>query len=154
MSRIHEGKLDATGKKVAIVASRFNDFVTKRLVEGAIDCLVRHGMKDSGIDVYWVPGSFEIAQMAQKVGSGKNIHGILCLGTIVRGETPHFDLLSSTVVRSIDRVSSQISIPLTFGILTADSMEQAIDRAGAKQGNKGWESALALVEMMRMWETA
>lgn len=154
MTRIHEGKLDATGKKVAIVASRFNDFVTKRLVEGAVDCLVRHGMKDSGIDVYWVPGSFEIAQMAEKVGSEKKIHGVLCLGTIVRGETPHFDLLSSTVVRAIDRVSTHIPVPLTFGIVTGDSMDQAIDRAGAKQGNKGWESALALVEMMRMWETA
>ncbi|MBI4721248.1 MAG: 6,7-dimethyl-8-ribityllumazine synthase [Chitinivibrionia bacterium] len=153
MSKIHEGKLDATGKKAAIVASRFNDFVTKRLVEGAIDCFLRHGMKEGSIDVFWVPGSFEIGQVVSRVGAGKKFAGDLCLGTMVRGETPHFDILSATVIRSIDRAADRLPVPVTFGLVTAESLEQAIDRAGAKHGNKGWHSALALIEMMRLWET-
>lgn len=154
MTRVHEGRLDASGKKVAVVTSRFNDFVTKRLVEGAIDCLTRHGMDEKSIDIFWVPGSFEISQTAGMLAKKGAFDGILCLGTMVRGETPHFDVLSATVVRSIDRVASTSPVPVTLGLVTADSLEQAIDRAGAKQGNKGWHSALTLIEMMRLWEQA
>lgn len=151
MANIREGKLDATGKKVAIVASRFNDFVTKRLVEGAEDCLVRHGLKSDALDVFWVPGSFEIPQMAMKAAKSGEFDGVLCLGTIIRGETAHFDLLSASVVRSVDHAAVIASVPVALGLVTADSLEQAIDRAGAKHGNKGWLSALSLVEMMQLW---
>jgi 6,7-dimethyl-8-ribityllumazine synthase len=153
MPKIHEGNLDSSGKRIAIVASRFNDFVTHRLVEGALDCLKRHGTDDDAIDVYWVPGSFEVPQMALKAGRDGKFDGVICVGTLIRGDTMHFDLLASSVVRSVDRLSTQLSIPVTFGLVTADSQEQAIDRAGAKHGNKGWQSALALIEMMNIWES-
>jgi len=152
MPKIHEGILDAKGKKVAIVASRFNDFLTHRLVDGAIDCLVRHGARDTSIEVYWVPGSFEISQMAKQVGKSKKFHGIICLGALIRGETPHFDVLTGSVIRSVDEVASSLGLPVSFGLITADTVEQAMNRSGAKQGNKGWDSALTLIEMMKLWE--
>jgi 6,7-dimethyl-8-ribityllumazine synthase len=152
MPRTIEGELQASGKHVAVVASRFNDFVTKRLVEGAVDCLTRHGSADKDIEIYWVPGSFEIPQIAAKLSEKKQLDGVLCLGTIIRGETPHFDILSATVIRSLEQAAQRSPVPLTFGIVTADTLEQAIDRAGSKHGNKGWQSALALIEMMKLWE--
>ncbi len=152
MPKIHEGILDAKGKKVAIVASRFNDFLTHRLVDGAIDCLVRHGARDTSIEVYWVPGSFEISQMAKQVGKSKKFHGIICLGALIRGETPHFDVLTGSVIRSVDEVASSLGLPVSFGLITADTVEQAMNRSGAKQGNKGWDSALTMIEMMKLWE--
>ena len=152
MPKIHEGILDAKGKKVAIVASRFNDFLTHRLVDGAIDCLVRHGARDTSIEIYWVPGSFEISQMAKQAGKSKKFHGIICLGALIRGETPHFDVLTGSVIRSVDEVASSLGLPVSFGLITADTVEQAMNRSGAKQGNKGWDSALTLIEMMKLWE--
>ncbi len=153
MPKIHEGKLNAEDKRVAIIASRFNDFLTRRLVDGAIDCLMRHGANDAELDVFWVPGAFEIPQMALRIGEKKNHDGILCLGTLIRGETPHFEVLSASVIRSIEGIASRTGIPLSFGLVTADTVEQAMDRAGAKRGNKGWDSALALIEMMKLWES-
>ncbi len=152
MVKVLEGKLECGGKRVTIVASRFNDFVTRRLVDGAVDCLLRHGAEDDAIDIYWVPGSFEIAQMASRRASAGKSDGLLCLGTVVRGETPHFDLLCSSVARSIGRLSETAAVPVALALVTADSMDQAIDRAGAKHGNKGWQGALALIEMMKLWE--
>ena len=152
MPNIQEGILDAKGTKVAIVVSRFNDFLTHRLVDGAIDCLVRHGARDTSIEVYWVPGSFEISQMAKQVGKSKKFHGIICLGALIRGETPHFDVLTGSVIRSVDEVASSLGLPVSFGLITADTVEQAMNRSGAKQGNKGWDSALTLIEMMKLWE--
>jgi 6,7-dimethyl-8-ribityllumazine synthase len=153
MPNLHEGKLDAHGKKVAVVASRFNDFVTHRLVDGALDCLTRHGANDSSLHVYWVPGSFEIPQLAEKLAHSKKFDGVVCLGTLIRGETHHFDVLSSSVVKAIADISLRSPIPLTHGLITADSPDQAMDRAGGKGGNKGWDSALALVEMMNLWKS-
>ncbi len=153
MPNVHEGILDAKSKKVAIIASRFNDFLTRRLVDGAVDCLVRHGAEDANLDVYWVPGSFEIPQMAMQAGATKRFDGIICLGTMIRGETPHFDVLSSSVVRSIEDVAARVGLPISFGLITADTVEQAMNRSGAKQGNKGWDSAMTLIEMMKLWES-
>lgn len=153
MPKIHEGFLDAKGKKIAIIASRFNDFLTRRLVDGAVDCLLRHGAQDADMEIFWVPGSFEVPQMAAQVGGAKRFDGVLCLGTLIRGETPHFDVLASSVVRSIQELSSKIGLPVGFGLITADTVEQAMNRSGAKQGNKGWDSAMTLIEMMKLWET-
>lgn len=153
MPNLHEGKLDATGKKVAIVASRFNDFVTHRLVDGAIDCLQRNGAESSALDVYWVPGSFEVPQLALKLSQSKEFDGLICVGTIVRGDTHHFDVLSNSVIKAITEIAMRSPVPLTHGFITADSPDQAMDRAGGKGGNKGWDSALALIEMMNLWKS-
>jgi 6,7-dimethyl-8-ribityllumazine synthase len=153
MPNLHEGKLDATGKKVAIVASRFNDFVTHRLVDGAIDCLERNGAESSALDVYWVPGSFEVPQLALKLSQSKEFDGVICVGTIVRGDTHHFDVLSNSVIKAIADITMRSPVPLTHGFITADSPDQAMDRAGGKGGNKGWDSALALIEMMNLWKS-
>jgi 6,7-dimethyl-8-ribityllumazine synthase len=152
MPNTHEGKLDARGKKIAIVAGRFNDFVTHRLVDGAVDCFARHGAEDAGLHVYWVPGSFEIPQMAERLAQSKHFDGVLCVGTLVRGETHHFDVLASSVVKAIADISLRSPVPVTHGLITADSADQAMDRAGGKAGNKGWDGALALVEMMSIWK--
>lgn len=149
----HEGKLDARGKKVAVVAGRFNDFITYRLVDGAVDCLVRHGAEDASIHVYWVPGSFEIPQLAEKLAHSKQFDGVICLGTLIRGETHHFEVLSSSVVKAVADISLRSPVPLVHGLITAESPDQAMDRAGGKAGNKGWDSALALVEMMNIWKS-
>lgn len=149
----HEGKLDARKKKVAIVASRFNDFITYRLVDGALDCLARHGADDAALHVYWVPGSFEIPQLAEKLVHSKQFDGVVCLGTLIRGDTHHFEVLSSSVVKAIADISLRSPVPLVHGLITADSADQAMDRAGGKAGNKGWDSALALIEMMSLWKS-
>jgi 6,7-dimethyl-8-ribityllumazine synthase len=149
---MHEGKLDARDKKVAIVAARFNDFVTRRLVDGALDCLARHGAEESALHVYWVPGSFEIPQLAERLSHSKQFDGVICIGTLVRGETHHFEVLSSSVMKAIADISLRAPIPVTHGLVTADSPDQAMDRAGGKGGNKGWDGALALVEMMSLWK--
>lgn len=152
MPRVHEGALDAAGKKIAVVAGRFNEFVTSRLVSSAVDCLVRHGAEPEAIDVYWVPGAFEIPQMASRIGRSGGVNGIVCVGTIIRGETNHFDNLCACVIQGIADVGARCDIPVAYGVVTADSLEQAMNRAGGKSGNKGWDSALALVEMMSSWK--
>ena len=142
-----EGKLDASGLKTAVVASRFNDFITTKLIEGAVDCLVRHGCAQKDITVIRVPGSFEIPiAAARAAGSGK-FDGVICVGALIRGQTPHFDFIASEVTKGIAQVSLDTGVPVTFGVITADTLEQAVDRAGAKAGNKGFEAAQSAIEM-------
>lgn len=145
-----QGNLNSAGLKFAIVASRFNDFVTNRLLSGALDALERTGTSDQDIVVVKVPGSFEIPLAARKLVTGKKYDAVICLGTLIRGETPHFEYISSEVTKGIALVSLESGIPVIFGVLTADTLEQAIDRAGLKSGNKGYEAAMAAVEMANL----
>jgi len=145
--KVIEGKLNAKGKKFAIVVSRFNDFISTRLLDGALDCLKRHHCDENDITVVWVPGSFEIPLTAQKLAEKKNFDAVICLGAVIRGETPHFDYVSAEVSKGIANVSLKTNVPVIFGIITADTVEQAIDRAGTKAGNKGWAAALTAIEM-------
>lgn len=142
-----EGKLDAKGLRTAIVASRFNDFVTARLIEGAVDCLLRHGSGEGDITVLRVPGSFEIPLAAKRAASTGRYDAVVCLGALIRGQTPHFDYIAAEVTKGVAQVSLDTGVPVTFGVITADTLEQAVDRAGAKAGNKGFEAALGAVEM-------
>ena len=141
------GKLDASGLKIAIIASRFNEFVTARLIEGAVDCLLRHGSGEKDITVIRVPGSFELPLAAKKAASSGKYDAVICLGALIRGQTPHFDYIAAEVTKGVAQVSLDTELPVTFGVITADTLEQAIDRAGAKSGNKGFEAALGAVEM-------
>jgi 6,7-dimethyl-8-ribityllumazine synthase len=145
-----QGNLNSSGLKFAIVASRFNDFVTNRLLGGALDALERTGTATEDIVIVKVPGSFEIPLAARKLASGQKYDAVICLGTLIRGETPHFEYLSSEVTKGIAMVALESGIPVIFGVLTADTMEQAIDRAGLKSGNKGFEAAMAAVEMANL----
>jgi len=145
--RTIQGQLNSSGMRFAIVASRFNDFVTSRLLGGALDALERTGTAESDITVVRVPGSFEIPLAAKKLVQTKKYDAVICLGTLIRGETPHFDYISSEVTKGIGSVALESGTPVAFGVLTADSVEQAIDRAGMKSGNKGFEAALSAVEM-------
>jgi 6,7-dimethyl-8-ribityllumazine synthase len=148
--RTVEGQLNSNGMRFAIVASRFNDFVTSRLLGGALDALERTGTAESDITVVRVPGSFEIPLAAKKLVQSKKYDAVICLGTLIRGETPHFDYISSEVTKGIGSVSLESGIPVAFGVLTVDSVEQAVDRAGMKSGNKGFEAALSAVEMVSL----
>jgi len=148
MPNHRRARLDGTGCRVAIVVSRFNDFVTRRLVDGAAECLSAHGVADDAIDVYWVGGAFEIPQLAARIAREGRAEGVVTLGALIRGETAHFEVLATSVADAIERVGESGDVPVTFGVITCDSMEQAIDRAGGKHGNVGWNAALALVEMM------
>lgn len=150
MIRIHEGKLNAEGLKIAIVTSRFNEMISKELLDGALDCLKRHGALEDNIDVYWVPGAFEIPRIAREVARAGKLNGIICLGAVIRGATPHFDVISSEVSKGIARLSIELEIPVIFGVLTTDSIEQALERAGTKAGNRGWDAALDLIEMINL----
>jgi len=141
------GKLDASGLKTVIIASRFNDFVTARLIEGAVDCLMRHGSGEEDITVIRVPGSFELPLAAKKAASSGKYGAAICLGAVIRGQTPHFDYIAAEVTKGVAQVSLETDVPVTFGVITADTLEQAIDRAGAKAGNKGFEAALVAMEM-------
>lgn len=142
-----EGKLIGTGKKFAIVLSRFNDFIGEELLKAACNCLIKHGVADSSIDIFKVPGAFEIPSTADKIASKKKYDAIICLGVIIRGATPHFDYVASASSNGIANVSVKHTIPVIFGVLTTDTIEQAIERAGTKAGNKGWDSALTALEM-------
>jgi 6,7-dimethyl-8-ribityllumazine synthase len=153
MPKIVEANLIAEGKKFAIVVSRFNDFITERLVGGAVDALVRCGTKDDDIDLVKVPGAFEIPLIAKKMSQKKKYDAVICLGAVIRGATPHFDYVSAEVSKGISVVSIESEIPVIFGIITTDTLEQAIERAGAKAGNKGFSAAMAAVEMANLIET-
>jgi 6,7-dimethyl-8-ribityllumazine synthase len=144
--------LNAAGKKFAIVVSRFNDFITEKLLSGALDALVRSGAKDNDIQIVKVPGSFEIPLVAKKMAKKKGLNAIICLGAVIRGATPHFDYISAEVSKGIAQVSLESEVPIIFGVLTTDTIEQAIERAGAKAGNKGWSAAMAAVEMANLLE--
>jgi 6,7-dimethyl-8-ribityllumazine synthase len=146
--RIFEGKLHrAKNYKFCIVASRFNSSLVDRLIEGAVDCLVRHGVDENEIEIYKVPGAWEIPVMVKHLSLRKDIDAIIALGVIIRGDTPHFDYIANEVSKSLANISLQSLKPITFGIITADTLEQAIERAGTKMGNKGWEAALSAIEM-------
>jgi len=148
----HKGLVKGKGVKIAIVISRFNSRVTNILKEGAIDCLERHEVKEQDIDVYWVPGSFELSMLLSKVVNIKKYDGFLVLGALIRGDTPHFDLLASETTKGIAKISMQTDKPVGFGVVTADTEEQALSRAGMKVGNKGWDAALSVLEMINLYE--
>lgn len=150
MVKIIEGVLSAEKMKVAIVVSRFNDMVTKELLEGALDCLKRHGAAEDDIHVYWVPGAMEIPPVAKNVVNTKKYDGVICLGAVIRGATPHFDVVAAESAKGVARISMESEIPVIFGILTTDSIEQALERAGTKAGNKGWDAALNMIEMTNL----
>jgi len=147
MPNVKQGELNATGKKFAIVISRFNEFITSKLLDGALDCLTRHGAADGDIDVCWVPGSFEIPMVARKAATGGKYNAVICLGAVIRGQTPHFDYVAAEVSKGVAQVALESNTPTTFGVLTTDTIEQAIERAGTKAGNKGADAALAAIEL-------
>ena len=152
MGKSYEGNLVAKGLKFGIVVSRFNDFITEKLLSGALDALLRTGAEDSDIQVVKVPGSFEIPLVAKKIAKRKGLDAIICLGAVIRGATPHFDYISAEVSKGIAQVSLESEVPIIFGVITTDTIEQAIERAGTKAGNKGWSAAMAAVEMANLLE--
>ncbi len=145
---ILEGKLSAAGRSFGIVVSRYNSLVTKHLLDGAIDCLLRHGASDRDITVVYSPGSFEIPQIALRLASKKMVDAVVCLGCVIRGETPHFDYIASEVAKGVAQVGLQTGVPVAFGVLTTETLEQALERAGAKEGNKGWDAAMTAIELI------
>ena len=147
MSTVKEGHLDAAGKRFGIIASRFNDMITNKLIEGAMDCLLRHNAAADAVTIVWVPGAFEIPLAAQRLAASKNFDAIICLGAVIRGGTPHFDYVAAEVSKGVATVGLQQNLPVIFGVLTTDSIDQAIERAGTKAGNKGWYAALSAIEM-------
>ncbi len=148
--KIKEAVLDAKGKKFGIIVSRFNDFISKRLLEGAIDCIKRHNGSEQDIDVVWVPGSVEAVFAISKMTGGGKYDAVICLGAIIRGDTPHFEYVSTQVARAVTQANLNGKIPVSFGVITADSTDQAIERAGTKMGNKGWFAALSAIEMANL----
>jgi 6,7-dimethyl-8-ribityllumazine synthase len=139
--------------KAALVVSRFNDLITKELLEGAIDCLKRHGANEDDIHVYWVPGAMEIPSIARAIVNSGKFDGVICLGAVIRGATPHFDVVAAESSKGVARLSMDSGIPVIFGILTTDTIEQALERAGTKSGNKGWDAALNMIEMANLIRT-
>ncbi|WP_425445938.1 6,7-dimethyl-8-ribityllumazine synthase [Dethiothermospora halolimnae] len=143
---IYEGNLIGTGLKVGIVAARFNEFIVSKLLDGALDGLKRHGVEEEDIDILWTPGAFEIPLMAKKMAKKDKYDAVICLGAVIRGATPHFDYVSSEVSKGIANVSLEVEKPIIFGVLTTDTIEQAIERAGTKAGNKGYEASVSAIE--------
>ncbi|MGI6120021.1 MAG: 6,7-dimethyl-8-ribityllumazine synthase [Desulfosporosinus sp.] len=144
--KIYEGNLLAQGLKIGIIAARFNEFITRKLVDGAIDALQRHGIFEDDIELAWVPGAFEIPLVAQKMANSKRYDAVVCLGAVIRGATPHFNLVSNEVSKGIAQVGLRAGVPIIFGILTTDNIEQAVERAGTKAGNKGFDAAMTAIE--------
>ena len=147
-----EGKLDATGLKVGLLVSRFNSFISDRLLEGAIDALIRHGASDDDLTIVKVPGAFELPMAAKKMVDTGHYDAVICLGAVIRGATPHFDYVSAEVSKGIASVSLDSGVPVTFGVLTTDNIEQAVERAGTKSGNKGFEAAVSTIEMVNLYK--
>ena len=152
MENVHEGKLNATGKKFAIVVSRFNEFITGKLLGGAVDCITRHGGSQADIDVYYVPGALEIALVAKRLASAGKHDAVICVGCVIRGATPHFDYVAGQAARGIAQIGLETGVPTIFGVLTADTIEQAVERAGSKAGNRGFDAAAAAIEMVSLLE--
>lgn len=152
MPKIIEGRLDAKGLKIGILVSRFNSFIGERLVEGAVDALLRHGADNDNLTVVKVPGAFEIPPVAKQMAASGRFDALVCLGAVIRGATPHFDYVSAEVSKGIAAVSMEAGIPVTFGVLTTDTLEQAIERAGSKAGNKGFDAAVAAIEMANLYK--
>ncbi len=151
MPKIVEGHLQAKGLRFALVVSRFNEFISERLLSGCLDALHRHGSVDEDLQIYKVPGSFELPLLAKKLAESKDFDAVICLGALIRGSTPHFDFLSAEVVKGIANSALQTGVPISFGVLTADTLEQAIERAGSKLGNKGWDAAISAIEMVNLY---
>jgi len=151
---VHEGRLNSEGFRFAIVGSRWNEFITSRLVEGALDALERLGAKETSTTVYRVPGAFEIPLLALRLAQSRRFDAIICVGTIIRGQTPHFDYIANEVTRGIGQAGLESGLPVVFGIVTADTVDQAIDRAGVKLGNKGFEAAMTAVELVNLYKEA
>ena len=153
--KVLEGKLTAEGLRIGIVAARFNEFITNKLVSGTIDALTRHGASEENMTMAWVPGAFEIPLAAQKMASSGKFDAVICLGAVIRGSTPHFDYVSNEVTKGVAHVGLQTSVPTVFGVLTTDTIERAIERAGTKAGNKGFDAAMTAIEManlLKSWE--
>ena len=150
--RIHQGRLIAKGFRFAIVASRWNDFLTSRLVAGALDALERLGADEKSVELFKVPGSFEIPLLARKVAASGKYDAVICVGTIIRGETPHFEYIAAEVTKGIAQAGMETDVPVVYGIVTANTLEQAIDRAGVKAGNKGFEAAMSAVELVNLYK--
>lgn len=150
MPRVREGDLSAKGLKFAIVASRFNDFITSRLVDGAMDALLRHGAVETDVEIVKVPGAFEIPLVAKILAQSKRYNAIICLGAVIRGATPHFEYVSAEVTKGVAAVSMETGLPVILGVLTTDTIEQAVERAGTKSGNKGWDAAISAIEMANL----
>ena len=148
---VYEGKLDATGLKIAVVLSRFNEFITSKLLGGALDCLKRNNARDEDISVVWVPGSFEIPAAVKRIVELKKFDAVICLGAVIRGATPHFDYVASEVSKGVAQVGLAAGIPVIYGVLTTDSIEQAVERAGTKSGNKGFDAAMSAIEMANLY---
>ncbi|MBU0742230.1 6,7-dimethyl-8-ribityllumazine synthase [bacterium] len=151
MGKTFTGSFDARGGKIAIVASRFNEFVVGELLDGAHDCLRRHGVDDNDIDTAWVPGSFEIPLAAKRLAASGRYAAVVCLGCLIQGDTPHFGYIAAEVTKGIAQVSMDSNVPVAYGIITADTLEQAIERAGTKAGNKGFDAAMSALEMIDLW---
>ncbi|TFE02991.1 6,7-dimethyl-8-ribityllumazine synthase [Jeotgalibacillus salarius] len=152
MKKVYEGHLSGSGLKVAIVVSRFNEFITGKLLSGAEDALKRHGVEESDVSVAWVPGVFEIPVVTQRLAKSGKYDAVITLGTVIRGATPHFEYVSSEVSKGVAKVALDEGMPVIFGVLTTDTIEQAIERAGTKAGNKGWEAATAAIEMASLFK--
>ncbi len=150
MPTIIEGVLEASGRRFALIVSRFNELISKKLLDGAIDCLVRHKADKKDITIVWVPGSFEIPLIAKKLAQSDKYDAVICLGAVIRGETAHFDYVAAEVSKGIATVGLETSKPIIFSVLTTDTLEQAIERAGAKSGNKGFDAALSAIEMVNL----
>ncbi|MEA2005005.1 MAG: 6,7-dimethyl-8-ribityllumazine synthase [Acidobacteriota bacterium] len=148
--KTYQGKLQAKGLKIGIIISKFNQFISERLLEGAFDALYKLGAEDENISVYKVPGSFEIPIVAKKLARTKQVDGIICLGTLIRGDTPHFEFLSAEVTKGLAQISMEEGVPVSFGILTVDTIEQGIERAGTKAGNKGYDATFSLIETINL----
>lgn len=152
MSRVYEGNLTGKGRKFAIVVARFNEFVSARLLEGAMDCLRRHGTKDDDITIVWVPGAFDVPAVAKRMAGSGKVDAVLCLGAVIRGATPHFDYVAAEAAKGIAHAGQETGVPVVFGIVTADSLEQAIERAGSKAGNRGWDAARSALELADLYD--
>ena len=151
---VHEGQLSGQGFRFAIVASRWNDFISSRLVDGALDAFERLGVVEKDVEIYRVPGAFEIPLLAQKIAASGKFAAVACVGTIIRGQTPHFEYIAAEVARGIGQAALQTGVPVVFGVITADNMDQAIERAGVKLGNKGFEAATTAVELVNLYKVA
>lgn len=152
MGKTYEGKLIGDGLKIGIVVSRFNEFITNKLLSGCLDALTRHEVSPDNIDIAWVPGAFELPMMAQKM-VGKDYDAVICLGAVIRGATPHFDYVAAEVAKGVAQVGLSSGVPVVFGVITADTIEQAIERAGTKAGNKGVDAAITAIEMANLFKT-
>ena len=151
--KVHQGLLTAEGFRFAIVAARWNDFLTARLTEGALDALERLGAQEAAVEIFKVPGSFEIPLTAMKVAESGRFDAVICLGTVIRGQTPHFEFVAGEAAKGIGQVGMKTGVPVLFGVVTADTLEQAIDRAGVKAGNKGFEAAMSAIELVNLYKT-